>query len=331
MNYSSTSNDSNRLMFGTPGIVISGTLMLAMAILSFCFTENTPFFENFGICLPSPNLWNINPTAGFIANIFVISLCGLAMIWLNKNFNIVAGHSILFSSAFFLITGSNPWLTNGLDSASIFALTMIVAIHLLFKTYGTRNATSELFLLFSTLAFGSMIQYAFALMIPIFLIGAMYMNVFRLREIIAAALGIVAPYWILIGFGVVSINDIVFPSLSNIFANTAPSFSVLLVLISVGFTFLTALLLAFFNAQKVFASSAKIRAYNSFINLLGITLAWYMVFDHTNLITYAMALNLIAGLQIAHFFGRNRINYGYAYYMTGIAIYISLFILICNA
>ena len=330
MAYYSTSNDNNRLMFGTPGIVISGTLMLVMAILSFCIMDNTQLSGNQGLCLPSPNLWNINPIIGFVLNIMTIGLCGLILILINKEFNIVRSHTVIFTSSFFVITGCNPWLTGNLNSASIFALLMLVCIHILFKLYGIRNATSGIFMLFSTLAFGTMIQYAFVLMIPIFMIGAMYMNVLRMKEFTAACMGIIAPYWIMLGFGIIDLDDISLPTLTNLFNNLTPSANILWLLIIVGYTFLIALFLAFVNASKVFATGSQIRAYNSFINLLGITLAWYMVFDYTNILVYVTTFNLITGLQIAHFFGQNKINYGYIYYLTGIVLYISLLILIIN-
>ncbi len=330
MAYYTTSTDSNRLMFGTPGIVISGILMLAMAILSFIFVDNHASNDSLGLCLASANLWKINSVVSFLLNIGVIGAIGLGLIILNKRYNVINSHTALFTSVFFLLTGSNVWLTGGLTSSTIFALVIIISLDILFKTYGSRNATMGVFMLFSTLSFGTMIQYAFVLIIPIFLIGTMYMNVLRPKELVAALLGMICPYWIFIGFGIIDFSDFSLPRLTNLFTHIASAIDILWLMIMVGLTFIIALCLAIFNVEKVFATSSQTRAYNSFINLLGISMAWYMVFDYNNLLTYLTIFNCITGIQIAHFFGNGKIPYSYIYLLGGVCIYIALFILIIN-
>lgn len=331
MAYYASTNENNRLMFGTPGIVISGVLMLVMAILSYCLPQTGITEGNQGICLPSPNLWDISELASFLLNIALIGIVALVVLLLNKRFNFIQSHTALFAAAFLIITGSNPWLTFRLSSSVLFALVILIAVWILFNLYDSRNATVGVFLLFSTLAFGAMVQYAFVLMIPIFLIGTMYMKVLRVKEFVAMLLGLAAPFWIVFGFGIVDFDDFSMPTLTNLFNNITSSLDRLWLFIYVGLTVLIALLLAFVNAGKVFAASSQIRAYNSFINLLGIALAWYMVFDYKNILVYIVAFNLIAGIQIAHFFSGNRIYYDYLYYGIGVAAYIALFSLIIYA
>lgn len=324
MAYSSP-NEQNRLMFGTPGIAISGIFMLAMAIFSFCMPQDVNFGGNKGICLPSPDQWSLSEFASFSINIILLGITAILVLLLNKRFNFIQSHTALFASAFMIITGSNPWLTYRLGSSAIFAIVMLIALWILFNLYDSRNATVGVFLLFSTLAFGAMVQYAFVLIIPIFIIGTMHMKVLRIKEFIAILLGLAAPFWIVFGFGIVDFKDFSMPSLTNFFDNFSSSIDLLWLFVSIGLTVVIALMLGFANVAKVFAASSQIRAYNSVINLLGIALVWYMIFDYKNIMVYIVAFNLIAGIQIAHFFSSKKIYYGYLYYLLGIAAYIAIF------
>ena len=69
----------------------------------------------------------------------------------------------------------------------------------------------------------------------VFLLACVQMQVFNGRTLVAALIGIITPWWILLGFGIISPADIHLPVITSIFSVIDLNDTFLL-LISVGFT-----------------------------------------------------------------------------------------------
>ena len=319
------SSYNNQSITSSTGFIVAVAALLVMAVMSFDYMTDIALESDYGICLKSVKDWQMPHFLSWSLNILSFGISALLVLWLNKEFRFIHDSTKLFATAFIFLSATNPWLTCSFSAQSLFTPLTLVATFVLFSQFGKRNATEGMFITFSTLSAGSIFQYSFALMIPIFLIATMYLNTLRIKEICAAILGIIAPYWIALGFGLIDFNDFRMPDLQTIFFADFINDISIWMLLNVALTSLLTLLLALSNSIKVFATNSQTRAYNSILNLFAFALFWYIIFDFVNMATYIPLLNLMAGILLAHFFVINPMRRGALFIATAVAVYVTLF------
>ena len=304
------SSYNNQSITSSTGFIVAVASLLVMAVMSFDYMPDIALESDYGICLKSVKDWQM---PHFLS-------------WsLNKEFRFIHDSTKLFATAFIFLSATNPWLTCSFSAQSLFTPLTLIATFVLFSQFGKRNATEGMFITFSTLSAGSIFQYSFALMIPIFLIATIYLNTLRIKEICAAILGIIAPYWIALGFGLIDFKDFRIPDLQTIFFADFINDISIWMLLNVALTSLLTLLLALSNSIKVFSTNSQTRAYNSILNLFAFSLFGCIIFDFANMATYIPLLNLMAGIQLAHFFVINPMRRGALFIATAVAVYVTLF------
>lgn len=319
-------NHINRMLAGKGSLALSLLATLVIAIISAAMFSPGPLEGHAGICLPSPNEWKLPGGLSFVLNILLYWIACLGAISLNKRFNFIPGSGVLFASVFMFAALSDPWLNSRLSSSSIVVCVVLACCHLLFGLYGRRNASQEIFFIFSILSWGSMIQYSCVLLMPIFMLGAIFLKVFGVRECLAAILAILTPYWIIFGLGVLPAEALRWPGLTNFFTGFAGNGQLYWLLVANGITATLFLLLLAANSLKAYSLGVRMRALNSFLNLLGIAMIWFMLFDTDNLLAYAATLALAFGFQAGRFFPECRLRRAYLLILLIPVIYITLFI-----
>lgn len=318
---------ANALLGGLPGLVVSGVLYFIMALMAYTYLPAEILEGSAGICFPSPNQWQIPSILSFISVLVLTSVCVMLSLGLNTRFsNLIPGTGVLYATMFLIGQGAVPWSNSGLSSSLILLTVSLICIHILFSLYGQKNASKGIFIIFSTLAWGAMIQYAFILLIPIFLLGAMFLSVLRIRETGAAILGILTPFWIITGFDIITIQDIELPTLTNLFYTFTTPGSLFYMLITLGFSSLVMMLLTVSNAMSPSAGQQQ-RSYLAFINLLGISTVWYMVFDSSNILAYSSLLMFSLGFQTARYAALPRHKFAYLPVVITVPILVTLFFL----
>lgn len=315
----------NSIVSGNTGLVITGIIALIMAVMTYTFTPTYPFASQQGVCFESVNKWDMPHWLSWLLNLTALPITALVALHFNKVYQIVHNNTKLYASAFLLLTSTNPWLSGSLSSSILFAIAVQTASMMMFTQYGRHNPNVGLFTSMVLLSTCSMWEYAALLMIPIFMIGAMYLNIFSLKGLAAMILGVICPYWIAIGFGFISLSQISMPNITNIFQSTAEiGFAGFMMLMMVALTALFTLMMSLSNAMKIFATNTRARAFNSFIYLISLTLFWYMLFDFSNLSTYIATFNLMAGIHLSHFFLLNNSWRWTSAASIGVAIYLTL-------
>lgn len=292
------------LAAGPPGLMLAALALVLMALAAtggdtYLILSASPATQNTqGVCFPSPETWHLSAAAGYLLSIGGIALATLMLIATVRRFALIPGTSLLY--AVFTLAGIAclPWLDTKPCSSLIVLLVTIPCVWLLFSLYGSKNPSPGLAVLFSLLGWGSTIQSAFLLLMPIFLLGALFVGILRLRTLLAAMLGVLTPYWILLGTGAVSPADLHMPSLSNIFVHPDP-LSLLLIMLSQGLTAIAFLVPLCYNITSYTPSGQRQRGFISFINLLGIACLWFMIFDTADMLAYTYTLMACAGLQMS--------------------------------
>ncbi|MCM1005536.1 MAG: hypothetical protein NC402_04490 [Prevotella sp.] len=318
---------ANALLGGPAGLCIAIIAYAAMAWCSFCILGDVPVLGSLGTCLPSANEWGLNPYLSMAICGGTMAVCVLMSVQLNARYSIVPGTGLVYAVTFIVSAGSIPWINRGISSALIMTAVVLICTYLLFALYGRRHAAQGICVIFSLLSWGSMIQYGFVLLMPIFFLGAIFIGAMRFKEFVGALLGIICPYWIMWGLGAVSIEDIGLPILTNLFSGYLAPAPLFYLLLGEGITALAVLLLTASNAMTSSATGQQQRSYNSFLNLLGIAMVWYMLFDFTNILAYTTTLSLCLGWQTARYAANTHHKLAYLPAVLVLPALIAIFIL----
>lgn len=318
---------ANAILGGPASLVIGIAIYAAMACGAVSMMQAIPLEGSAGICFPSPNQWALTPYASLGMSAALTALCVMLSIHINTRFSLIPGTGVMYASLYLVAAGALPWVAPRLSAAGILLAGTLICTWLLFSLYGRKNAAQGMFVIFSTLAWGAMIQYAFIMLMPIFMLGAIFLGVFRLREITGALLGIAAPFWTVIGLGIVTPESLSLPSLTNLFTGYTDPGPLFFMMLGQAFTALLLLILTASNALVPPTTGQQHRSYMAFINLLGIAMVWYMLFDYTNLLAYTSVLALCLGFQAARYAAIPRHRFAYLPVLIAIPAYIAIYIL----
>lgn len=295
---------------GKEGMTLSLAVALAMSAVAFFCDSPQPLGGDMGICLPSPNQWGMSPFGGWIFNLSALLVTTAALYLVNKQFTVVQGSDTVLTGMFIFMACSNIWVSGILTASGIMALANLICLSVLFGCWQKRNASQEMFLIATILAIGSMFQYAFIFMTPVYLLGAIMLKCFSFRCLVAFIMGLAAPYWVAIGLGIVAPLSIAMPTFTNLFDGFASGGGLFVCILNVGITAFIGLILAFNNGVRLYAGNTQRRLYNMVVNLLGVTCVLCMMLDFNNMVAYMATLYMITAVQIANLFALWHVHRG---------------------
>ncbi|MDE6011101.1 MAG: hypothetical protein K2F87_06640 [Muribaculaceae bacterium] len=279
-------------------IVIMCAMMCAAG---YFFLPPNPSPADFGIVFPSPDRWQIPPLWAEAINVAVIALCAPLAYLINKTFSLLKSPQPVWALFYLPLTCCNLQVSGQLTATAITLPVTLILFTVLFSSYRAVNATQPIFFCATCISVGSMFQQAFIPFIIALFISGIVMNIMRIKELLALGLGLLAPYWVLIGFGVIGLGQFHAPHFSTVFTSViGPRLTPVL---TGGTMLLTvALLLALNNGMKLYAGNAQIRSYNNVVNVFGLTAVVAMLFDIDNINAYVGVFNLWVALQFGNLF-----------------------------
>lgn len=283
-------------------------MAIAMLVCTLLFMPELRLEGQFGICLPSPNLWNITFPSSWIVNTVIVLGAAPLLLFFNKKFNFVQGAGMALPSAFLVLICGNPLITRYFCASTLLLAFNAIGIWMLTETYGKRNATQDYFVIATFISIGSMVQYAFLPMILVYLIGGLFLKSLRVKEVFAFCLGLVAPYWVGVGMGLIPPQNFRMPEFVDIFTYLGQTSDMAAMLICTGVAFLCCTILSLNNAVHLYAGNSKIRRINNMINALGYICALCMAVDFNNLTTYVGSLYVWMAVQVGNLFALHRIQ-----------------------
>ncbi len=282
-----------------------------------------------GFCLPSPNLWNLPQTIGWSLNTFLLLGCAGAWVFLNKEFTLVKGTDHISLVSFLLLVGSNPLCTEHLTTGSILLSVTVLCLSILFGASHQRNCTQQIFVIYTFLSVGSMFQYAFLPMMAVFLVAAIIMKTMRAKEFIAMLLGIIAPYWVALGLGLVAPESLHWPTVSFMFNDFVPSVRAVTLIANIGFSLVLAIILWLSNSVVIFAGNKETRARNNVVSLIVFTSALFIIFDFNNMTAYLPVFYFALAVQIGNLFAYHNLPWRRTLLWSFGSLYIVGFGLMC--
>lgn len=311
---------------GKSGVVIAAILALAMCLVSFIFKPVSVTPVEYGICLDSPDYWNIDPFLSWIINTSIIGLITLLLYLINKSFNFVRTPEPVLPVVFLIMACSCPWFTQSLNTSTLLCLVNIVAMGISFGTYQIKNATQPLFTLGVMLGIGSMFQYAFLPLGCIYLIWALFMKVLRFKELIAFFMGLLCPYWIALGFGIIHFKDFHFPSLIPFFGITHDHSDLLFLLSGIGLAIIIGVITALSNSMKLYAGNSRVNSMNLCATILGLGMIICILVDYENIPAYVLTLYMSTAIQIANIPALWNVKYKWVVTVLPSSLFLILFI-----
>lgn len=277
------------------------------------------------IAFPTPSEWISSPLISMWVNIFLVGATAEVMILINRHFNLLRTTSIFFVAYFAFTMAATPAVVGQLSASSLLALFVMGGIWILFSIYDIRPSSRRVFLAFFLLGLGLLVEYTFALYIPLFIAGLGQMKILRIKKIIAAILGIITPAWIAWGLAIVPVPEI--PK----FEFTPPAMLLSMpqiwpLLTAAALTLLTGFFLGCFNLIKIIGFNAQARAYNGLIALISIATGVFAIVNFTNIAFYLTVLNACVAFQVGHFFRLTVMRRGYIVVTTLMVAYLGIYV-----
>lgn len=314
-------------LIGNGGLLLAILMACTMSAVAFFFGNPQPLEGELGICMPSPNLWKIPSIGSWALNLSMIILLGIFLYLFNKTYNFVNSNDTALPAAFIFFCGSNPWINSMLTSSVIMVAANIICLQFIFGSYRSQKGMQPLFIVGSVLSLCSMFQYAFVFLIPAYMIIAIVIKCLHFKSFLAMLMGIAAPYWIGIGLGLIPLESFSMPTFSNLFDGFVTKQSLLVGLVNCALTILMSILIALYNAVKLYAGNTRRRLLNNAIIVLGLTAAICCVCDVDNIPVYMATLYMVLSAQLANLFVLHHIKYPHTTVFIIVMLYIASFVL----
>ena len=314
-----------RFLHSRGGAALAIVIMIVATWLDYQAGRVTYIPGDKGFAVPSANDWISSPVTEMIVNLVIVGLIIVLSVYLNRAFNVLRAMTMLYVVFFAFFELATPNLLAQLTTSTVLCAVVLACMVLLYSCYGDTGRIRRVFLIFFFLSVAAASQYAFVVYIPLFLLGCAQMKILNLRTIGAASLGIVTPWWILLGFGLVSLGDLHIPRVVSIF--DAINFNEAIALaVTVGLTVLLTLSAYMLTLLKSMTYNAKSRSFGSFIAVMTAMTIVAMVIDYTNITAYVTLLNFCAAYQLSHFFLLHKSEKSYIAVTIILAIYFVLYL-----
>lgn len=277
-----------------------------------------------GFALPSANDWISSAIPEMGVNLVIVGAVIVLAIYLNRAFNVLRAMTMLYVVFFAIFELATPNLLAQLNTSTVLCAVVVACTVLLYSCYGDHRRIRRVFLIFFILSVAAATQYAFVVYLPLFVLGCAQMKIMNVRTIGAALLGIVTPWWILLGFGIVSPDGIHYPEVVSIF--DAINFNQAIALaVTVGITVLLTISAYMLTLLKSMTYNAKSRSFGSFIAVMTAVTIVAMVIDYTNITAYVAMLNFCAAFQLSHFFLLHKNEKSYIAISIILSVYLVLY------
>lgn len=317
--------ESDNYFTAGPGSMIIGAVaaIIMIAATVFLMPSLSPTGE-FGLCLTLPS----NPFPHIVGcgiNTLLIAVAIFLAFLFNKKHSFVRSTEAVLPTAMAVILASNPVNTSYLGTPVVMLIVNLICLDIMMKAYNAENATTSMFAVATYLSVGSMVQYAFLPLILVYPIMAIMIKVLRIKEIVAYLMGLIAPYWVALGFGLISFSDFRMPNfLENL--PYADGNYLLMVFISLCTLALVGVIMSLNNAMLIYAGNMRVRTFNNMINLLGFACGIFMIADFDNFGAYASSFCFAVSVQISNFFAMRRIPQSPIWFWGLLSLFMALFL-----
>lgn len=307
------------------GFALSIALMaLVAACLFFGGDFTVPIAGDKGLGLPSANLWIPHGTLNFICAMAGTAVTIVIMLLLNKVHNVMRSMTSVYIAFFCMMQLATPELMTQFYTGTILAIVVPLCMLLIFGCYRNPGATRTVFLNSLLLSFFTATQYCYAFYIPAMFIGFAQMGIFNRRTLAASFMGLLTPWVIMLGFGIVRPEDLHMPEFVSVLS-IADIEDIFLMLIAIGFTAILTFGCYIFMLLRTIAYNARARAINGSFLIVTLVTTIAICVDFHNMISYVPMLNFCAAMEVTHFFSVHRAEKSFIAIFSLFTLYAVLF------
>ena len=314
-----------RFMHSRHVLLIMAVALVCVTVLSFHIIPIDHIAGDRGILFPSANLWIADAKVAMWVNVGVTLLLAYLMVVINRTYNLLRSSTLLDTSLFLLMCMSTPWLLDQFYTGTPLCLCLLLCLLLLYSTYQNSLRRDRIFLIFFLLSAMTMTQYCYAVYIPVFIIGCFQMRIFSLKTLAAILMGIISPWFVVLGCGIVPLDGIHAPDIAKAFGTFNIVENVPLVIAVIVGT-LVLLVGWCLNFPRMIAYNAHIRAYNGTMSVLALVTVLALCVDFINLPAYAPVLYVCASFFFGRMLAASASPRGYIPVITIISIYTALLV-----
>lgn len=252
-------------------------------------------------------------TAAYLAGVVCISAIAMFISLLHKHFLFITALTSFYTTFLFCFSTAIPALC-GEVGHMLPAIVSLGCSMILFSCYEDRTSMSRVFMIFTILSAFTLVEYAFIAYIALFVVGVIQMRIFSLRTFLAILFGIITPYWIVLGFGIVSPLDLTFPhpesAVGHIWSEN--NHFVLEAVLLIGIVTPIA------NSFNLLKLKLQLRAYNGFF-IMQFTASTAMIFiDYSRYLDYAMTPIVCTAVFLAQYFTMSGLRRKYIVMLAGL-------------
>ena len=227
-------------------------------------------------------------------NVLCLFATGGILLALNKVFTFVRSMTHLFVSAFFLLQLAHPSGLVSLNAGTLLGLMGAVTLMPLFASFQDSHAQRSIFLIFALVATGVMFHYGFLMLIPVYLLGFANMRVLDFKGMLAMLIGLVTPFWIVMGLGITSPSDAHLPQWALMERpQLTIQFGMALATSAIGIALMVMNLLTVVNYRM------QPRVYNISLMIMLVMVIITLCLDYHDLAVFLPLLNLMVAVQMA--------------------------------
>lgn len=302
----------NEFFHGKQFMLVAWAAMAVSAYVAAMSGNLGQIDHGHGIFFDATDILVEHPTLSVTLNVALVTVIGLLMQLLNKVYGFVRSSTSMLASAFYLLTMANPFTSYTLYTGTALAAVLVLGAFYLYVSYLNPRAQHSVFLTFAVVTSCTMIHWSFVLLLVAFFLGFIEMRVMQWRGIVAMLLGIITPFWILLGLGIVSPLSFMPMQFSTAWASAEVS-QLSLFLVSVIVTAVAAVVLTCVNLYTIIGYRHQWRIYNAFIMLTGIITIIAMCVDYHDMHVFLPLLNVCLAIEVAHAFSINKSQYRYVF------------------
>jgi hypothetical protein len=315
----------NEYFNGRPFMILCALALMVATAVALSMGVQPQAGESTGIFFKLQGTTIGSPALSAAVNVLCLLVTGGIMLALNKVFSYVRSVTHLMVSAFFLLQLANPSGLVAFNAGTLLSLVTAMATLPLFAAFQDRHSQRIIFLIIALVVTGSMFHYGFLMLLPAFLLGFFNMGVFNLKGLLAMLFGLVTPFWIVLGLGIVAPSGFTAPHINGICTLTGQPWTNLTLVLAV-ITALLGIVLAVMNLMTIMNYRMQTRVYNAFFVFALVMAVIAMCTDYSNVTVYLPLLGLMTAVQIAHFHTlRNTFQHRYIFILLLIAGCIGLF------
>lgn len=304
----------NEYFNGSAFMVLCAVALVMSAFAAVSLGIQPPAVEGHGLFFSIKNPLIADGTLSAAVNVLCLLLTGGILLAVNKVFTFVRSMTHLCASAFYLLALANPAGLVSFNAGTLMCLLTVLTLPPLFGAYQDRHSQRSIFLIFALVATGCMFHYGFLVLIPAFLLGFLNMGVLNLKGVLAMLFGLVTPFWIVMGLGIISPMDAIAPQWV---IPVIPRMTPLIALVVA--TALMGIVLAAMNLHTIMNYRMQTRVYNAFFIIVVVLMVIALFIDYRDLSVYLPLFNLVVAVQIAQAHTLRTFSYRYLFLLLFIA------------